>query len=208
MDKKLTNMYKAIYYTHVVSVTLFLVIYLVKTGLLLVDKKEILNKVFRTVRVPEMIISLLFLITGIYMLTQIPVINSLLIIKIVAVFAAIPMAIIGFRKRNKALALIAFLLIVAAYGLAEMSKKRNAMATNQSTNASTGQDIFNANCISCHGSDGKLGLQGAPDLTTSEKNITEKIEIIKNGKGVMSGFNDRLTDEQIQAVAEYTETLK
>jgi mono/diheme cytochrome c family protein len=201
-------MYKAIFYTHLVSVNLFLLIYLVKTILLLANKNESLAKFTKTVKVPEMIISTLFLLTGIYMLTQIPEIKTLMIIKLIAVFVSIPLAVIGFKKKNKALAVVAFLLIVAAYGLAEMSKKQKTAAVEIPTTSINGQEIYTANCAKCHGDDGKLGLMGSPDLTASTKNSIEKMEIIKNGKGAMASFSGQLNDEQIKAVAEFTETLK
>lgn len=195
--------------THLVTVILFLLIYLVKTVLLLGNKNESLDKFTKTVKVPEMIISTLFLVTGIYMLTQLPEIKSLLIIKIAAVFISVPLAIIGFKKKNKALATIALLLIIAAYGLAEMSKKQKSKAMESISNSNiNGQELFNASCTSCHGTDGKLGLMGAKDLTQSTMDINERIEIIKNGKGAMTPFNGMLSDEQINAVAVYIETLK
>jgi cytochrome c553 len=196
-------MFKALFYTHLVSVNLFLLIYLVKTILLLANKKEGLASFTKMVKVPEMIISTLFLLTGIYLLTQVPEINSLLIIKIVIVFASIPLAVIGFKKGNKVLALLSFVMIVAAYGLAEMSKMKGAAAP-----AADGQSIFSANCAKCHGEDGKLGLMGAPDLSASAMDLTAKMDVIRNGKGAMTPFGGMLTDEQIKAVAEYTERLK
>ena len=69
-------------HTHLLTVILFLLIYLIKTFLLLTNKNENLEKFTKVVKVPEMIISTLFLGTGIYLLTQIPEIKSLLIIKI------------------------------------------------------------------------------------------------------------------------------
>ncbi len=202
-------MYKAIFYTHLVSVNLFLLIYLVKTILLLTNKNENLAKFTKTVKVPEMIISTLFLLTGLYMFTQLPEKNTFLIIKLIAVFTSIPLAIVGFKKGNKVLAVTAFLLIVAAYGLAEMSKKQKATTTEQAQPTSlNGQEIYTANCAKCHGDDGKLGLMGSSDLSASTKTGTEKAEIIKNGKGAMTAFAGQLNDEQIKAVAEFTETLK
>jgi mono/diheme cytochrome c family protein len=208
-------MYKSIFYTHLVSVNLFLLIYLVKTILLVANKEEGLAKFTKVVKVPEMIISVLFLITGVYMLTQIPAINTLLIIKIVAVFASIPVAVIGFKKKKKALAILSFIMIVGAYGLAEVSKKRASkpQAVENPTmdgapHLADGKTIFESSCITCHGADGQLGLMGSPNLTTSEKSIQERIEIITHGKGVMQAFGGQLTEEEIQAVATYTETLK
>ena len=196
-------------HTHILSVILFLAIYLIKTVLLLMNKNEALAKFTKVVKVPEMIISTLFLATGVYMLTQVPEIKSLLIIKIVAVVASIPLAIIGFKKQNKALAVVSLLLIITAYGLAEMSKKQKSKSMDAISGSTVnGQEIYNASCATCHGADGKLNLMGAKDLSVSTMDLTARIDIIKNGKNAMNPFGTMLTEEQIKAVAEYTETLK
>ena len=69
-------------HTHLLTVILFLAIYLIKTVLLLMNKEEALAKFSKIFKVPEMIISFLFLGTGIYMMIQLPEIKSLLIITI------------------------------------------------------------------------------------------------------------------------------
>ena len=196
-------------HTHLLVVILFLLIYLIKTTLLLMNKQETLMKFSKMVKVPEMIVSTLFLVTGIYMLTQVPEIKSLLIIKIAAVFLSIPLAVIGFKKQNKILAVASLLLIIGAYGLAEMSKKQKSKSMDAiSESTVNGEELYNASCVSCHGADGKLALMGAKDLTQSAMDLNAKVEIIKNGKNAMSPFGAMLNDEQIKAVAEYTETLK
>jgi cytochrome c553 len=184
-------------------------IYLIKTILLLANKNEGLAKFTKVLKVPEMIISALFLLTGIYMLTQIPEIKTLMIIKIVAVFVSIPIAIIGFKKKNKALAVLSFLLIVGAYGMAEVNKKQKSKALQGITESNiSGKELYEAACISCHGADGKLGIMGARNFSESTMDLSARIEIIKKGKVAMKPFGGILTDEQIKAVAEYTETLK
>lgn len=202
-------MYKTIFYTHLVTVNLFLLIYLVKTVMLLANKNDGLAKFTKITKVPEMIISLLFLVTGIYMITEVPVIHMFLIIKIAAVLLSIPLAVIGFKKKNKALAVLAFVLIVAAYGLAEMSKKKGAEpVSTEAASSVDGKGIYTVNCERCHGTDGKLGLMGSKDLTVSAMDVATKIELIKNGKGAMTAFGGILSEEQVKAVADYTETLK
>ncbi len=196
-------------HTHLLTVILFLLIYLIKTALLLLNKNEALANFTKKVKVPEMIISTLFLATGIYMITQVPEIKSLLIIKIIAVLVSIPLAIIGFKKGNKALAVIALLLLITAYGLAEMSKKQKSKSMETITETVVdGKAIYNASCITCHGEDGKLALMGAKDLTQTQMDLNAKIEIIKTGKNAMTPFAGMLNDEQIHAVAEYVESLK
>jgi cytochrome c553 len=201
-------MYKGIFYTHLISVNLFLLIYLIKTILLVANKNEGLAKFTKAVKIPEMIISTLFLLTGIYMLTQIPAINTMMIVKIIIVLASIPVAVIGFKKGNKGLAVLSLVMIIAAYGMAEMSKKKKVVKPAEVSEAVNGHDIFTANCTSCHGADGKLSAMGSPDLTMSSMDLPSKFEIIKNGKGAMNGFGGILNDAQIKAVAEYTESLK
>jgi len=207
-------MNQAIYYTHLFSVTAFLLIYLVKTILLLSNKEASLAKFTKGVKVPEMIVSTLFLVTGVYMLIEGPGATTLQIIKIIIVFASIPVAVIGFKKKNKALAVLSLLMIVAAYGLAEVNKKRSLQGTSVTSSdapegaAVSGHDIFMDRCTSCHGEDGKLGLSGAKDLSVSTLDLESRIEIIRNGKAPMAGYAGVLTEEQIKAVAEYTETLK
>ncbi|MDF2437436.1 MAG: cytochrome c, mono- and diheme variant family [Bacteroidota bacterium] len=206
-------MYKGIYYTHLISVNIFLLIYIVKTVMLLANKEESLVRFTKGIKVPEMIVSTLFLITGIYMLIQAPDVTVLQIIKIILVFASIPVAVVGFKKRKKVLAVLSVLMIIAAYGLAEVNKKHRLSkpVTEENVPASTavnGHDIFMANCTSCHGVDGKAGLSGAKDLSVSTLDQNTQEEIIRNGKAPMPGYSGILTEEQIKAVAEYSATLR
>ena len=68
--------------------------------------------------------------------------------------------------------------------------------------------VFRKNCITCHGADGKLGLNGAKDLSASAISVEERMEIITNGKKLMTPFKALLSAEEIKAVATYTMTLK
>lgn len=196
-------------HTHLLVVILFLLIYLIKTILLLTNNNEKLAAFTKKIKVPEMIISTLFLVTGIYMLTQLPEIKTLLIVKIIMVFISIPLAIVGFKKNNKALAFLSLLLIIGAYGMAEMSKKQKSKALESLSETSIdGKEIFDISCSPCHGDDGKLGLMAAPDLSITHFDLAASIEIIKSGKGAMTPFDGSLNDNQINAVAKYIETLK
>src|ERR1043165_2625193 len=108
---------------HLVAVQLFVLIYLVKLVLLFANKEALL-KFTRATRLLEMIVSVLFLGTGIWLFIILGAIKMLQIIKLVLVFASIPIAVIGYKKMNKALALLSFLCIVGAYGLAEAAKSK------------------------------------------------------------------------------------
>jgi uncharacterized membrane protein SirB2 len=145
-------MYKGFLHTHYLVVTLFLLIYVVKTILLLSNKADLLITFTRKVKVFEMIVSALFLITGIYLATQLPF-NSkydyLFWIKLVMVFASIPIAIIGFKRGNKILAALSLLLITGSYGIAEVYSKRKGIpknAVSNQQNISDAKTLYEMNC--------------------------------------------------------------
>ena len=71
-----------------------------------------------------------------------------------------------------------------------------------------GKKIYSRYCVSCHGMYGNMGTSGAFDLTKSELNVSEKVQVISNGRKLMTAFKSTLSAEEIEAVAKYTETLK
>jgi mono/diheme cytochrome c family protein len=200
-------MYKGFLHTHYLVVTLFLLIYVVKTILLLSDKRDLLANFTRKVKVFEMIVSALFLITGIYLATQLPFngkYDYLFWIKLIMVFASIPLAIIGFKRGNKILAALSLLLITGSYGIAEVYSKRKGIAKDgaaQNIAANDGKALYNANCASCHGADGKLGASGAMDISTSQLDVQGMKDIILHGRNLMQPVN--VSDEQATAIATY-----
>jgi mono/diheme cytochrome c family protein len=206
-------MYTGMLHTHTLAVMLFLVLYLVKTFLLVTDKKESLLKFSKTMKVPEMIISTLFLVTGIFLAVNSGDLGLWFYVKMAAVLSSIPLAIIAFKRMNKSLALVAIIFLVYAYGISETKNPgfKQEIATNEFATVAPdalGKTIFEAKCTGCHGMDGKQGLSGAKDLTLSTKTHQEKIAVITNGKNAMMGYKNMLSQEQIEAVAEYVEKLK
>ncbi len=200
-------MYKGFLHTHYLVVTLFLLIYVIKTILLLSNKNDLLATFTKKVRVAEMIISTLFLLTGIYLATQLPFggkYDYLFWIKIVMVFASIPLAVIGFKKGNKMLAALSLLLITGSFGIAEVYSKRKGVSANTTATASTdGKELYEAKCSMCHGNDGKLGLAGAKDLSATVLSNGEIATIILQGKGNMNKVE--VSEEQASAIAAYVE---
>lgn len=190
-------------HTHYLFVVLFTLIYLIKTILLLSDKDELLEKFKKKTKVAEMIISFGFLATGVFLLTQVPVITTLMIIKIVLVVLSIPLAVIGYKKKNKVLATLSFFLIVVSFGLAHKAKDAKA---GEKIAALSGKEIFKDKCSVCHGDDGKKAENGAKDLSVTQLPHAGIVEIITNGKNTMAAYKDALTAEQIEAVASYIET--
>jgi mono/diheme cytochrome c family protein len=195
---------------HLIVVNLFVLIYLIKI-ILLFSNQNALEKFTKVIRVPEMIISVLFLVTGIWLFVILGAIKTLQIIKLVLIFVSIPVAVIGFKKMNKALALISFLLIIGAYGLAEAARNKPFIQAEVITTGDEfpGYKIFAANCSMCHGSDGKKMYRDATDLSTSALNPSLIPAMIKEGsRGKMPAFGNTLTDAEINSVAVYVQTLR
>ncbi|MBO9532259.1 MAG: cytochrome c [Solirubrobacteraceae bacterium] len=76
--------------------------------------------------------------------------------------------------------------------------------------ATAGKDIFAAaSCSSCHtladaGAKGNIG----PNLDEEKPPVDEIVSKVTNGDGRMPSFKDRLTTEQIQAVADYVASVE
>lgn len=224
-------MYTGLLHSHRAVVTIFLVHYVIKLILLFISKpkedgKTKLEAYSAKTKVPEMIISTIFLVTGVWMWTQMPEkFDTFLLIKVGAVLLSIPLAVVGFKKSNKVLALLSIVLLLAAYGLAEMRGKmaaKNAVKEVVSTGVvldtnaegynleAHGKVVYNekTNCTSCHGADGALQMGGAKNLQTSELSDTEIIEVISNGKNSMVAYKELLSEDEIKAAAAYVKTLR
>ncbi|MCS6979477.1 MAG: cytochrome c [Flavobacteriales bacterium] len=212
--------YASIKTAHLIVVNIFLLIYLVKLGLLLLNSKklEVFTKAFR---IPEMLVSVLFLASGGYMLTEKPEVSTLQIVKLILVFASIPMAVVGFKKKIKTLAALSVLMIVAAYGLAEMNKKAQTRKKDVATevNRIPGTEGYSAeahgellyqkqlNCVSCHGPQGDAMIAGAPNLKKSVLTESEIIGVVRHGRGMMPPYKD-LNEEELKALAVYVKNLQ
>ncbi len=72
-----------------------------------------------------------------------------------------------------------------------------------------GEQLYQINCVRCHGSDGNKGASGAKQLKNSKLSKRQIIDIIKDGKGVMPSFKNTIKgDSSFIWLAEYVETLK
>jgi mono/diheme cytochrome c family protein len=205
-------MYTGMLHTHKLVVTLFLLIYLIKTVLLLLNKRESLVKFIAKTKMIEMIVSVLFLATGIFLASKSGNVGTWLWVKIGAIAVSIPLAVMGFKNQNKGLAIISFLLIVYSYGISETKsptfKKQKAEILAGGDTMVLGQDVYTNLCQNCHGADGKLMLSGAKDLSISMLTKEEQILIITKGKNAMAAYESQLSEQQIEAVVTYIETLK
>ncbi len=205
-------MYTGMLHTHKLVVSLFLLLYLIKTAMLVLNKHDALDTFTKKTQIAEMIISTLFLLTGIYLAVNSANTGAWLWMKIFVVACSIPLAVIGFKKKNQGLALISLMFLIYAYGISEtkspfMSNEKEKVNTSNIAAADIGKSVYEEKCMLCHGNDGKLGLSGAKDLTLSTLTHAQKVELVLNGKNAMMSFKDQLTAEQVEAVVQYVEAM-
>ncbi|SFC69365.1 Cytochrome c, mono-and diheme variants [Flexibacter flexilis DSM 6793] len=190
---------------HTTVVIVFLLSLAFKTVLLLANNTTLLDTVRAKTKVLEMILGTLILVTGGYLLFKGGHPATWLMVKVAIVLVMIPMAIVGLKKGNKALAVISLLGFVYVYGVAET---RSLTFKKQDTAASPVAEIYTAQCVRCHGESGDAGQFGAKNLKESTLSREETAQIILNGKGAMPGFNGAISPEKANELADYIATLK
>lgn len=215
-------MYKGLLHPHILFTVLFVIHYIVKTALLLSNKEKLAVYAKKT-KVIEMIISFLFLATGIGLFISLGsdgiVWTNEIIIKLVLVFASIPLAIVGFKKEKSALAIVSVLFLLGALflGFQHKSKRKDVIGSDASDKmeevreegkALSGAELYKINCESCHGETGNAGVSGAKDLSISTLSVADKKVIVSKGKGNMTAYDGILNASEINSVVDYIETLK
>jgi cytochrome c6 len=70
-----------------------------------------------------------------------------------------------------------------------------------------GAVLFDMYCVLCHGDDGKLGINGAKDLTQSALSRDEMIGIVAYGRNTMAGYGQVLDAAQIEVVVDHVRSL-
>lgn len=201
-------MYSSAFYIHLLAVVILVLLTVVRITLLLTNKTARLDFVSKRTAIPERIIGVLILASGIYLMLQLPSVNLLLILKLLCVLAAIPLGIIAYRKKIKLLAIVSFGLIIGALVLVEGSKKQTARGTLTQVTAANGQALYIATCSQCHGADGRKGAAGAADLSKSKLDMPSIRQIIINGKGSMPAYKKILDDTQVTEIVNYVQKLK
>jgi len=104
---------------------------------------------------------------------------------------------------------IVFVFIMATVfacggGTSDGTKNGSVGGTSQNQDQlALGKKKFKQLCVACHGADGKLGINGAKDFAQSDLKLDERIEVITNGRGMMTPFKGILKDAEIVAVANY-----
>lgn len=204
-------MYTGLKHLHILLISLFVISVVIKTILLFVNEGKF-DKYRKKTKVVEMVITMLFLVSGIIMFTMRGGgFHFLLHIKLTLILVAIPLAIIGFKKKNKALAFVATSLFIVTYGVAEKSNTvmKESHVEIPSTDANYGQALYEANCVTCHGNGGAAQLNGATDLSAAELSVSAIEKTIVNGstEKKMAAFKT-LDSTEVKAIATYVTSLK
>ena len=88
-------------------------------------------------------------------------------------------------------------------------------AQSNKGHGSTGEALFQEQCIACHGSDGRAQTEigkklGAADLTSDairQQSDSQLAKVVKDGKGKMPAFDQKLKDDEIRDVITYIRQL-
>lgn len=206
---------------HIASAAIFLLDYVIKTLLLLMGSSA-LESYKKVTKVPSMIISTLFLGTGIYLIAKIGMgnVGGWFHLKLTLVIIGIVVGVIGFKKNNKAMAVISTLLFLYVYGVSETKDAKLGIGKPSVADVVTdtaaanydilahGKAVYTTNCMRCHGEDGKAGINGASNLTASMCENRGLVGIIRNGRNLMPAYKDLLNEQEVLAVAEYVKSLR
>jgi mono/diheme cytochrome c family protein len=102
---------------------------------------------------------------------------------------------------------IIFAILTASFAFSCNTEHQNNKAENPEDR---GVLLYNRNCTSCHGTDGKLQAARAKDLSVSTLSAEQTLEAIANGNPQlgMPAYKLRLKPDEIQALSEYVMKLR
>jgi len=209
-------MYTGILHLHATVVLLFLIIYLIKTVLLLFNKDQMMDLFVKRTKILEMIVSTLFLVSGIYLFIYTGNKVPLLYVKVGLVLVVIPLAVVGFKRKNKILASLSFIIILGIYGTGEMIKRSATKtplpalaeaAPEAIPSLEAGKALYLTYCTACHGENGDGMLNGSKNLQLTALSNEEISFMILRGKGAMPAFKN-LNENQAASISMYVKSMK
>lgn len=102
------------------------------------------------------------------------------------------MAIQSSFRRTLVLSSLVFSIVACSSN--EPTQVEQQQPATPAESVSVGQQVFESNCVTCHGVDGKLGLSGAKDLSKSTLTAEEMKTVIQNGRNGMPSFEGIIPD--------------
>ncbi len=95
----------------------------------------------------------------------------------------------------------------SVYSCGSDTSKTDTPAAETPDKGLSGEEIYSANCVICHGTDGKAQMSGATDLSTSVLTHDAAVNVVTNGRNGMRAFSE-LSATEIDAVVTHIETLR
>lgn len=120
---------------------------------------------------------------------------------------------IGGRRKRLVL-ILSVSAVLVCFGFFSCSGKKSKDAYPVSATPGGPADpvlvkkLFDVKCALCHGYDGRQQYAGAKNLGESSITRDEVLYRIREGKGAMPPQKDVLSDEQINALADYVFSLR
>ncbi len=71
-----------------------------------------------------------------------------------------------------------------------------------------GKELYEKNCVRCHGTSGTKHFLGAKDIQKSILDDNAILVIIQNGKRFMPSYKKKLTPEDVNSLKDYIKTLR
>jgi mono/diheme cytochrome c family protein len=209
---------------HHTVIGLFFVFLLLKVGLLVAGKHDLLGRIRDKTKWVDAVLGVLILVTGGYLAFASPAGFKLwAIVKYVVVLAAIPLGIVGLRKLKYVPSILAVVLLLYAYMAstrrdvilrgeeARIENRLQALETSaaQETDVERGQVIYEEACQRCHGADGKAGYRKSKNLQTTGYTKQGIMQIVQNGvDGAAMPAYPYMSKQQRSDVAAYVVSLK
>jgi mono/diheme cytochrome c family protein len=107
---------------------------------------------------------------------------------------------------------IATFLTVTPFYFIKSSQAQTSITEKNAASVHAGEEVFTQNCHQCHAVfEGQYSV--GPNLHLEmkrphpKKSAAEIREILKNGKGKMPSFEEKLSEEDVEALLAYIRTL-
>lgn len=84
----------------------------------------------------------------------------------------------------------------------------SAQVSNEDDMANYGRNLYETQCILCHGEKGNAKIAQAADLSISKLEETVVGDRIYHGKGTMPAYKDKLGEPEINALSKYVISLR
>ncbi len=93
--------------------------------------------------------------------------------------------------------------------ISESEETQNEIVASMNETAlANAQRVYVQQCATCHGEDGQKEANDAANLAASTLSMHDVKDVISKGRGLMPGFNEQLTEQELDELAAYTLTLK